>query len=731
MAVAISEKKLQLQERGAAPQRCFETQEEGLRIYDMAPYDDWNRVDDDDDEELQDISIYESKRDVILFCIDCSPSMFEMREDERYEDVQTCNLMVALEAAMQIQKKKVLVGPNDAVGIMLFNTAKRNEAGDAGTDIKKGTYIYQPIATIDAPKVMELVQLLDEARENPETLRETFPPMEGKRIPVGDVFTSCNWVMRDGVPKTATKRIFYITDEDDPHPGPSGHRLMTSARTNIIDLVQAGVTVEPFFISTDEKPFDPTKFYSSVLLPTNLVDLDEIGEDGPAPILPESISITRMEELLDQMRFHEVPKRALFSVPFTLAPEFVIGVKGYGLITEQKKQPYKYFADLGHKMEPVNSRTAYVDQDRDTEADKAEILYGTALGAASAEADGDDGQDASASDVGTRQVQLGSRVFYTADEVRSFRTLGLEPGIKLLGFKDRSDLAFEDNVRHSIFVYPDEMAYSGSKRTFTALLKTMIKKKKIAIVLALTRRNASPLFCAVLPQAEKVDESGWREPPGFHLIPLPFADDIRAATLQKGFRASEELVAAARAWVDKLKVKNGSYPPDSYPNPALAYHNAQLEASAFREDFDPEAFEDLTEPKHDMLHKLSRGRHNCFADADNDDAHPTRRNLSCCDTSLSIQRAGKLIQRWKEALLEDETANVVAAPQPTAGRKRKADTQDVAVGEEEVRRLHENGELHKLRVDELKAFLRSKGLPVSGRKDDLVGRAEEHLDTHP
>ncbi len=50
--------------------------------------------------------------------------MLEMREDERYEDVQTCNLMVALEAAMQIQKRKVLVGPNDAVGIMLFNTVR-------------------------------------------------------------------------------------------------------------------------------------------------------------------------------------------------------------------------------------------------------------------------------------------------------------------------------------------------------------------------------------------------------------------------------------------------------------------------------------------------------------------------------------------------------------------------------------------------------------------------------
>lgn len=48
--------------------------------------------------------------------------MLEPREDPRYEDVQTSNLMVALEAAMQIQKRKVLVGPNDSVGVILFNT---------------------------------------------------------------------------------------------------------------------------------------------------------------------------------------------------------------------------------------------------------------------------------------------------------------------------------------------------------------------------------------------------------------------------------------------------------------------------------------------------------------------------------------------------------------------------------------------------------------------------------
>jgi len=65
----------------------------------------------------------------------------------------------------------------------------------------------------------------------------------------------------------------------------------------------------------------------SVLLPNNLVDEDDIDPSDPS-VLPESISITRIDDLLAQMRFHEVPKRAGFSVPFELAKGFTIGVKG-------------------------------------------------------------------------------------------------------------------------------------------------------------------------------------------------------------------------------------------------------------------------------------------------------------------------------------------------------------------------------------------------------------------
>ena len=92
---------------------------------------------------------------------------------------------------------------------------------------------------------------VSEARDNPNLLSEDYPSTE-KHIPVGDLFTSCNWVLRDGyyrlqpipcamlinapgsAPKSATKRVFLITDDDDPFAGLHNPRLITSARTTLV-----------------------------------------------------------------------------------------------------------------------------------------------------------------------------------------------------------------------------------------------------------------------------------------------------------------------------------------------------------------------------------------------------------------------------------------------------------------------------------------------------------------
>ena len=71
-------------------------------------------------------------------------------------------------------------------------------------------------------------------------------------------------------------------------------------------------------------------------------------------------------------------------------------------MTEQKKGAYKYFVDLGERMEVATSRTVYIDEDRQDEVDKTKMVYGMSVGAAA-----DDDDDHSG---GTRVVDPGQRV---------------------------------------------------------------------------------------------------------------------------------------------------------------------------------------------------------------------------------------------------------------------------------------------------------------------------------
>lgn len=64
----------------------------------------------------------------------------------------------------------------------------------------KSLTVFCMVCHIMLPRVSRHTQFMAtllEARENHEWLRYEFPPTN-KPIPLGDVFTSCNWTLRDG-----------------------------------------------------------------------------------------------------------------------------------------------------------------------------------------------------------------------------------------------------------------------------------------------------------------------------------------------------------------------------------------------------------------------------------------------------------------------------------------------------------------------------------------------------
>ena len=120
------------------------------------------------------------------------------------------------------------------------------------------------------------------------------------------------------------------------------------------------MTIEPFFISTPNKPFDPTKSYVNIL-PRDT----ESSTDSDPQIIPDVIQ--GFDRLLEDMKIRETPKRALFSIPFTLGDGFTIGIKGYGLVTTQKKGNYKYFVDRGRNgLVEASSRAVYFEDVSET-----------------------------------------------------------------------------------------------------------------------------------------------------------------------------------------------------------------------------------------------------------------------------------------------------------------------------------------------------------------------------
>jgi ATP-dependent DNA helicase 2 subunit 1 len=104
--------------------------------------------------------------------------MQELRDDPVYERAQISNLLGALDATLRIYKRKVIVGPKDSLGILLFNTVRKiiiepptllqfvtqsrtNDGSDHGSEMKPNTFLLQPIETINAPRIKEIIHILE------------------------------------------------------------------------------------------------------------------------------------------------------------------------------------------------------------------------------------------------------------------------------------------------------------------------------------------------------------------------------------------------------------------------------------------------------------------------------------------------------------------------------------------------------------------------------------------
>jgi ATP-dependent DNA helicase 2 subunit 1 len=287
-----------------------------------------------------------------------------------------------------------------------------------------------------------------------------------------------------------------------------------------------------------------------------------------------------------------------------------------------------------------------------------------------------------------------TEVVITDEEMKQVKSMDMEKGIHLLGFKPRSSLRCEDNLRAPYFIYPDEKALVGSIMTFTAFWKSMIDLDRIAICAMRSRSNVAPRLVALVPAKERRSDDGRRilTPDGMHVVNLPFSDDIRAIPAHPVVEnVPEEAIEAAEKIMDHFQLCGCR----DFENPQLFRHFKHLEAISLEEKVEEE--------------ELIAVEQCIIPDSE----------------EFSSDEVKQMFEDFKNAIDPDYDSKVMQgggkAGAGSAKRKREPKAEP-GPADANLVDIVNNGGLEKLTVDKLKEHCRSLGLTVGGKKADLIQR---------
>ncbi|EON68348.1 ATP-dependent DNA helicase II subunit 1 [Coniosporium apollinis CBS 100218] len=649
----------------------------------MADSDDKDKRRDDDEDEDEEIdeSGYKTVKDAVLFAIDVSSSMLERPppSDDKKADRDSATL-AALKCAYQLMQQRIISNPNDMMGILLIGTEKSKFQGE--DENSRGGLAYPHcylLADLDVPSATDVKRLRDLVEDEEEAEKLLVPSKEP--VSMANVLFCANQIFTTKAPNFSSRRLFLVTDNDNPHANDKALRSAAAVRAR--DLYDLGVIIELFPISRPGHGFDRAKFYDDIVYRTTASD-----PDAPAPLTQAAKTsssgdgITLLQSLLSAIHSKAAPRRALFSLPFEIGPGLKISVKGYILLKRQEPVRSCYVWLSGETAQIAVGSSTQIAEDTARAVEKTEIRKAYRFG--------------------------GETISFTKEEIASIRHFG-DPVIRIIGFKPMSMLPIWASTRAPMFMYPTETDYISSTRVFAALHAKLLADSKMAVAWFIARRNASPVLAALVPGGEKLSDSGDQlMPPGLWILPLPFADDIRQTPETTLVRAPDTLIDLMRTVMQQLQLPKAVYDPARYPNPALQWFYRILQALALREEL-PEMPEDKTVPKYRQIDK----------------------------------RAGGYVVEWGTELEKEYQAHVGSqrrnkqgagakrvSVDPEAGPPSKK-VRTVAqgkgaegVGDEEMRRNFEKGAVGKLTVPVLKDWLGGKHLPVAGKKADLVERVE-------
>lgn len=665
-------------------------------------------------------------RRAFIFVVDWRRAMLRSTMKEWRGDKTTSGscLGVSLRAIADIMRENILADAGDQYGVVAFGTSD-----SASVSQWPRVRVIHEMSKLNADaitkvqrtarKAEELSVLDDDALDAElEALADHDLHCFGPDQPV--LFDKVLWCARSQLHTLAAKNtqnsgimyrlniVVLTTDEDpsvDPEHPEATPRVYTNAFKQAKDLMDMRATIHVMLLgiaSSEETIGSSDRFFDKLVQggdeAPEVRDFSNRAERG----------VSTGNEIVDNFQRSTRSKRAVMRTTFTLGEGYTFGVAIY-LLVSKKRRPNKIELDQGDH-EPVRRVTQSICDSVGKPLQTDEIRYRYELPCLKSTAK----KELIADD--SLRSELPAVWGFTRQEVEDI--CGITPkGITLYGFKKRSALRPEYTMRAPYFVNPDEASYEGSKTLFIQLLDSMLRTGVIAIVRMSLRKGSPPRFAAMVPQ-EAVRHEDWkrRVPPGFHLHPLPYKNDLRFAwrkelesqpiKYEEGVPLGAEV---AHRIVKGLTMAN--YHPDMFPNPDLARFYRRLATEAGLEDEDEE---------------------------------PSKLDP---DLKLFETKRGESLREFKTVTMGEDfdgmdVAEAFGTKTGKRAREAKAKAEDKKVKREEdnlntrenldlelYERHFQDGTLNKLLVRDLKLYVDAHGLKAeSKRKADLIAAIEEYMD---
>ncbi|XP_071384320.1 X-ray repair cross-complementing protein 6 isoform X2 [Centroberyx affinis] len=591
-----------------------------------------NEDEEEEHEEGEESGEYKvTGRDSLVFLVDASKEMFI-----KGEDGEPSNFDMTMQCVRSVYTSKIISSHRDLVALVFYGTEQSKNPRNSF----KHVYIYHDLDEPGAKRVQDV-----EALRGTKGAQLAAETMGSGETSLGDALWCCSNLYSDIKLRLSHKRLMIFTCRDQPHGGDSTKDRQ--ARTKAGDLKETGVVIDLMHMM---KPggFDVSLFFCDVVSPPE--DEAELG----LQLEP----CGKLEDLQKRVRAKEQKKRAMSRVTLCLGEGMKVAVGIYGnAVTARKPSAVRLYRETN---EPVRSKT------RTFHTQTGSLLL--------------------PSEIKKAQVYGKRQIVMEKEEVAAINKFE-DPGIFLIGFKPMEKLKLHHHIRPSVFLYPEEAQVTGSACLFTALLKKCSEKNVFAVCRYIPRRNYSPRFVALVPQREEVDQGQHQvTPPGFNVVFLPFADDIRRLDAPQCPTASDMQVDKMKEIVSKLRFK---YRSDAFENPVIQQHYRNLEALAL-DMMAPESIEDFIMPK---VHQID-------------------------------QRLGPLVQEFKDLVYPAgyDPEGKPAAKRKTADAGGGAEKKPkVEMQEDELRAHVQNGTLGKLTVPVLKEACKQFGVRTTGtKKQELI-----------